>query len=151
MLNRIPWILTLAVVILSQLPALSADLDSLRAAHSLILKTVETSNITGLERRVHPRAMGFFRESQRAVTFNRSVAEFAMMDLQAFSATPYGTEYRVVGTSGIVCSVVRLAPDRSATSKPPRTVRGTYLYTNVDGRWLLASWHTSDVPLKSKR
>ena len=119
MRSRISLLMALSVVTLIPISAVAADVDGLRAAHALVLKTVESGDITDLEKRVHPRAIGFFRAGQRAVSFSRAVAEFAMTDLQAFSATTYGSEYRVVGTSGVVCSVVRLAPERSTSSKAP--------------------------------
>ena len=104
------WIL--AVVILVGSAAVvraQARMDeaSLTAAHEALVVGVKTANLTMLQAMIHPRGLGFFRESQLPIQLGAdftagNVLPAVVADLGRFMAVPTQTIYRVVGQVGVV-------------------------------------------------
>ena len=65
----------------------------------------------------------------------------------ALTVAAYDTVYRVVGSTGVVCMAMNFQPKKGEKG-PPRFIRSTWMYAEVDGAWRLLSWHSSDLPLK---
>lgn len=145
-------LLSLSIIILLRPVPCSASqgVASLEAAHALLVQAVDSGNIELVAKSVHPRALGFFRGSQFPVVLTpqhgiREVLPQLLTELSDLIATPYDSEFKVIGQSGIVCS--RFVYQKGGKSrKETMHSRATYVYSRIDERWLLISWHTSDIP-----
>ena len=149
---RLKLSLCLFAFLLTHFPLTASNEISLKAAHSLFMESLKSADVNALEASVHPRALGFFNLSQRAVllTARRNIGVLApsiFSDFARFARTATQDDYRVVGDTGVVCSTLQLVP---AGGKGKReSARVTLIYTLSEGRWRLFSWHSSNVPLKS--
>jgi hypothetical protein len=127
------------------------DVTSLKTVHALLLKAVEQGNVGLVGNLVHPQAIGFFADSQFPVILGsqQSIADVVstlMSDLAMFTRVQYDAEYRVVGTTGIVAVRATQQPNPGTRARPVY-LRSTFVFTDVDGKWMLLSWHTSVMPL----
>jgi hypothetical protein len=151
------FILTV-ILALGLTPLMNAQSQSgetaLKMAHEFLMNAVKSGNLTTLEAIIHPRALGFFRQSQSVVQLRSEYSATdalpaVLNDLSRFMTVPTDIVYRVVGNTGVVCMSAILTPkqgDKGLT----RYLRSTWIYVNVDGNWKLMSWHSSDVPLAKK-
>jgi len=152
------WIL--AVVILVGSAAVvraQARMDeaSLTAAHEALVVGVKTANLTMLQAMIHPRGLGFFRESQLPIQLGadftaNNVLPAVVADLGRFMAVPTQTIYRVVGQVGVVMMTALLVAPKESKELLDRSSRATYVYVVDGGNWRLLSWHGSDLPVKPK-
>jgi hypothetical protein len=113
---------------------------------------VKTGNLTLLQAMIHPRALGFFRESVNSVQLgsNYGPAEAlpaVLSDIGAFVTVPTDTVYRVLGQVGVVLMTANLQAPKDS-KQPNRSSRATYVCIEDGGNWKLLSWHGSDMPLK---
>jgi len=135
--------------LLVQSPVDPADVESLKAAHNDVVEAVESSNLEALAQRIHPSAIGFFRESQFPVKLGMQYdVRKALPDIlgslsDLISANP-ATEYQAFGGTGVVCENYEA---QEIVKKKQVTVsrRSTYAYSRLGGRWYLVSWHDSTV------
>ena len=130
------------------------DEPSLKTAHETIVSSVTSGNLAVLQSMVHPRATGFFRESQQLVQLGGSVTAASILptlvsDLGRFVTVPTNTAYRVIGPVGMV-NMTAMLQAKKGEKQPDRFVRGTYIYLWDAGNWKLISWHGSDTPLQKK-
>ena len=130
------------------------DEQSLKVAHETVINAVKSGNLVLLQALIHPRALGFYRESQFPVQIRSdySVADAVpavLTDLSRFVTVPTDTVYRVVGDVGVVCMTVNFQAKKGEKA-PPRYTRGTYVYISEGGNWKLLTWHGSDTPLVKK-
>jgi hypothetical protein len=148
----------LAVAVALGAPAAAAaqagpDEASLKLAHETVIKAVTSGNLAVAQGMVHPRASGFFRESQQLVQLGTGVTASDILptlfaDLGTFaSISATNTGYRAFGTFGIV-NMTAFQKRKSSERGPDRFVRGTYVYLWDAGNWKLVSWHGSDTPVK---
>jgi len=155
--KHLGWILAIMVAAESVAPGLAQsglDEQSLKTAHETMIGSVKTANLTVLQAMIHPRALGFYRESQFPVQIRSdySAADAVpsvITDIGRFMTVPTDTVYRVVGPVGVVCMTSSLQP-KKGEKQPPRYQRGTYVYVAEGGSWKLVSWHGSDTPLVKK-
>jgi hypothetical protein len=111
---------------------------------------VKSGNLTLLEGLIHRSALGFFQESQMLVQLRtgfgpREALGPVVADISSFVTTPYQTEYRVVGDTGVACISAAVKDIKGVTNY----LSVTYVYVWADGNWRLLSWHSSRVPLKA--
>ena len=149
--------LTLSLIIaLATAPFLSAQSaateQSLKATHESLMAAIKSGNLTIAQALIHPRALGFFRESQMIVELRPSysaadVLPSVLADLGRFIAIPYAVTYRVIGNTGVV-GISNSLQAKKWEKTSDRFTRSTLVYVNVSGNWRLLSWHSSDVPLK---
>ncbi len=128
------------------------DEQSLKAAHEALFASVQAGNLTLLQAMIHPRGLGFFRDSVNTVQLgnNYGVAEVlpaVLTDVGRFVAVPTDTVYRAVGQVGVVLVTAHLQAPKGS-NLPDRSSRGTYVYSVDGGNWRLLSWHASEMPLK---
>jgi hypothetical protein len=128
------------------------DEPSLKLAHETLIQSVTSGNLTVATAMIHPRASGFFQESQRPVQLGQDVSAATILptlitDLGHFNSTPADTAYRVVGPVGVV-HMTAFMQAKKGERLPDRYVRGSYIYNWEGGNWKLVSWHGSDTPLK---
>lgn len=141
-------ILTWVVFLLLGSSALASDVASLKLAHTLVFQAVRSVNTKVLEAMLDPEAMGFFRGSHLPVTMTNSqgvpeIAVYLVNDFATLARAELQSEYRVVGTTGIVLSVIQL---RSRGSDKVANSRSTVVYHYTGESWKIVSWHSSDVP-----
>jgi hypothetical protein len=126
------------------------DEQSLKTAHETMIQNIEKANLVVLQAMIHPRALGFFRESHSPAQIRReySAADAlpsVVADIAKFVAVPTDTVYRVVGQVGIVCMTTAMQ-SKKGEKQSSRFLRGTYVYIAEGGNWRLLSWHGSDTP-----
>ena len=156
-MRHLGWILAIMVAAESLSPGHAQsgpDEQSLKTAHETMINSVKTANLTILQAMIHPRALGFYRESQFPVQIRSDytaadAVPSVLTDFGRFIAVPTDTVYRVVGQVGVVCMTSALQP-KKGEKQPPRYLRGTYVYISEGGSWRLVSWHGSDTPLVNK-
>lgn len=132
----------------------SGDEPSLRLTHETVVTSVTSANLATLQAIVHPRAAGFFKESQQLVQLGGGVTANDVLptliaDLGRFVSVPTDTEYRVIGPVGLV-NLTAVLQAKKGEKQGDRFVRGTYVYLYDGGGWKLVSWHGSDTPLQRK-
>jgi hypothetical protein len=152
MLKGLVTFLLLAGLTRSTPSLAESELDNLKGVHKLLLTAVEQSNLPLLETLVHPLAIGFFPEGLSPMILTREyrvkeAAPAILADLAKFTSTVYENEYRIFGTTGVVCTHANRQPKEGSKSKT-RFLRSTYIFSKVNDKWLLTSWHTSDIPVK---
>jgi hypothetical protein len=152
--------LTIGLAVVAQLGMSAAaraqagpDEASLKLAHETIIKAVTSGNLIVVQGMIHPRASGFFRESQQLVQLSPTLSAATVLptlitDLGTFaSIATTDTGYRLFGTIGIV-NLTAFEKRKPSERGSDRYVRGTYVYLWEAGNWKLISWHGSDTPLK---
>lgn len=152
------WVLAIMVVVAPVALARAQsgpDEQSLKVAHETIINAVKAGNLSLLQALIHPRGLGFYRDSQFPVQIRSdySAADAVpavLTDLSRFVAVPTDTVYRVVGQVGVVCMTASLQAKKGDNKPPDRYTRGTYVYISEGGNWKLVSWHGSDTPLVKK-
>lgn len=133
----------------------SPEEHALRAAHETIVGSVTTGNLALAQAMIHPRALGFFRDSLFLVQLGGEVGTTDILpavvgDLSRFVSVPTDTVYRTFGQVGLVSMTATLRA-KKGEKQPDRFVRGTYAYISDGGNWKLVSWHGSDIPLVKKK
>jgi len=128
--------------------------QSLKTTHETMIGNIKTANLVVLQAMIHPRALGFFRESQRPAEIRSGFTPAdalpsVVSDLGKFVSVPTDTVYRVVGQVGIVCMTAAMEA-KKGEKQLSRSQRGTYVYISESGNWKLVSWHGSDTPLTKK-
>ena len=128
------------------------DEASLKLTHETLVKSASSGNLAVLLGMMHPRASGFFRDSQQPVQLGQGVTAADILptliaDLGHFVSTPTDTGYRVLGTVGAV-NMTAFQKRKSNERGSDRYIRGTYIYAWEGGNWKLVSFHGSDTPLK---
>jgi hypothetical protein len=126
--------------------------ERLKVTHQTLVSAITSGNPAMLESLLLRNGVGFFRDSQRIVQLGGSYGPKeaipdVLTDLGRFTMATYDTVYRVAGTAGVVCMAMNFQPKKGEKG-PPRYIRSTWMYAEVDGAWRLASWHSSDIPLK---
>jgi hypothetical protein len=133
-----------------------SDEQSLKTAHETLFSSVKTANLTLLQAMIHPRSLGFFRESLSAVQLGpgygaAEALPTVLTDLSQFNAVPTDTVYRVLGPVGVVLMSAHLQAPKASKKQLDRSSRATYVYISDGENWKLLSWHGSDTPLKMKK
>jgi hypothetical protein len=147
------FILALASTSLMNAQSESGE-TTLKTAHEFLMNAVKSGNLTSLGAVIHPRALGFYRQSQFAVQLRSEYSATDALpavldDLSKFVSIPTDTVYRAIGSTGVICMSATLTPKKGSKEKT-RYLRSTWIYVNVDGNWKLVSWHSSDTPLTQK-
>jgi hypothetical protein len=148
----------LAIVALLGMPTAARaqagpDETSLKLAHETVIKAVTSGNLAVVQGMIHPRASGFFRDSQQLVQLSPTVTAAAVLptliaDLGTFaSIATTDTGYRIFGAIGIV-NMTAFEKRKPSERGSDRYLRGSYVYLWEAGNWKLISWHGSDTPLK---
>jgi len=126
--------------------------DRLKLTHQTLVSAITSGNPAMLEAVIHRNGVGFFRDSQMIVQLGggygpKEAIPDVLADLGRFTMATYDTAYRVAGSTGVVCMAMNFQPKKGEKG-PPRYIRSTWVYADVDGAWRLLSWHSSDIPLK---
>ena len=126
--------------------------DRLKLTHQTLMSAITSGNPAMVEAVIHRNGVGFFRDSQMIVQVGGSYGpKEAIPDVLAalgrFTMAAYDTAYQVAGSTGVVCMAMNFQPKKGEKG-PPRYIRSTWVYADVDGAWRLLSWHSSDIPLK---
>ncbi len=135
------------------------EVEGLKVVHSGLLQAFESGDIKSLQARIHPRAVGFFRDAQRLTELSsrlqiKDVIPPLWADTMRFARTPMDTSYTVLGHTGIVSTTASFVPlknppaNTQKKAREPRYGRMSHVYTFEAGAWKLVAWHTSDTPVK---
>ena len=149
------WVLALALAVgltgSTAGQALSPE-ASLKATHDTLMQAVTAANADRVAPLIHPRALGFFRDSQQVTELKGAsnlgpIVAALLRDLGEFTAAQANsTTLLVEGNTGIVTQTSRR---ETVVEKKPvsRYLRTTGVYLRSGDGWKLLSWHTSDTPL----
>ena len=159
MIKRILLLTSVGVVLMGAAEGQTPEVEGLKMVHSGLLQAFESGDIQSLGAKIHPRAVGFFRDAQRMTELSsrlqvKDVIPPLWADTMRFARTPLYTTYTVLGHTGIVSTTasfkpLKKPPDPNAPkAKGLRYGRMTHVYTFEAGAWRLVSWHTSDTPVK---
>ena len=126
--------------------------DRLKQTHQIMMSAITTGNPAMLDAVLHRNGIGFFRDSQMIVQLGGSygpkeAVPSVLADLSRFTVAQFDAVYRVTGSTGVVCMAMQFQPKKGEKG-PPRYIRSTWMYADVDGGWRLVAWHSSDIPLK---
>ena len=127
---------------------------TLEITHELLTNALKSGNLATLSAVIHPRALGFYWQSQSVVQLRGEYSATDALpsvldDLSKFTTIPTETVYRAIGNTGIVCMSATLT-SKQGNKNLTRYLRSTWVYINADGNWKLLSWHSSEVPLTKK-
>lgn len=149
--------LTAAIVLIASASEVGAQglslEDSLKATHQTLMQAVGAASAERVSALIHPRALGFFRDSQRVVQLQGGdltvVVQGLLKDLGEITTSqqPLDTSLRVIGETGIVTQTT-MRESVVSKRKVVRYLRTTAVYLRTPDGWKLASWHTSDTPLE---
>jgi hypothetical protein len=145
--------LLLTLLCTSSAPGQSAE-QSVKLTHETLLAAISTGNLTMAQALIHPRALGFFRNSANLAQLSPSYGPSqalpsVLADLGRFTATPAQTVYGVAGSTAVVAmSTVLQEKDPKSDKNTSVGLRSTYIYVLENGNWRLFSWHTSVSPLE---
>jgi len=149
------WVVCAIAVLMSRSAALAQGVlseDGLKLAHQTMVSAISSGNPAMLEPLLLRNGVGFFRDSQMIAQLGgdygpKEAIPDVLAELGRFTIAAYDTVYRVAGSTGVVCMAMNVQP-RKGEKGPPRYIRSTWVYAEIDGAWRLLSWHTSDIPLK---
>ena len=150
-------VLTVAILLgasVSGVPAQSlSPEDSLKTTHEALMQAVGAASAERVSALIHPRALGFFRNSQRVVQLQPgdlpAIVQGLLKDLGEVTTSqqPLDTSLRVIGETGIVTQTT-MRESVVSRRKIVRYLRTTAVYLRTPDGWKLTSWHTSDAPLE---
>jgi hypothetical protein len=148
------WVVCVVAVLLtwSTAGAQGTGEVGLKLTHQTLVSAISSGNPGMLEPIVHRNGLGFYRDSQTIVQLGGSYGSKeaipdVLADLGRFTIAAYDAVYRVAGSTGVVCMAMNFQPKKGEKG-PPRYVRSTWVYAEIEGNWRLISWHSSDIPLK---
>ena len=139
-------------------PAAASDLDDLRAAFEGVAGALETKDLDLLIDSMHPQAViygpGHLFPIDRAEIDSRQWRRmFDDMFARIISAgfTKMNVKYRVIGDTGLVWGDTRMAVDtRTGQDSTDKDSRITVVFVKHDGRWVIAQWHESELPVGAR-
>ena len=108
---------------------------ALKMTHELLINSLKSGNLATLSAVMHPRALGFYWQSQSPVQLSGEYSAMdalpsVLNDLGIFTAFTTETVYRAIGNAGIVCMSATVTSKQGNKNRP---VFGSNLdYINAD-------------------
>lgn len=139
-------------------PAFAGDVDDLKAAFAKVTSALENKDLDQLVGAMHPEAVIYgpghlFPIDRSEIESHRWRQMFDDMFATIISAgyTKKNVKYRVIGTTGFVWGDTRMAVDtRTGENSTDKDSRLTVVFVRQEGRWLIAQWHESDMPVGAR-
>ncbi len=134
-------------------PLSAGDVDDLKAAFDQALEYLSQKDLDAFLSIWHPEAVLFSRNqihpTDRAKLDDRVWADlFEDFFARIISAgyTQQAVEWRVVGDTGLVWGLTRLAVDPRFQASFEQDTRLTAVFVKVDGEWLILLWNNAPLP-----
>ncbi len=134
-------------------PLSAGDVDDLKAAFDQALEYLGQKDLDAFLSIWHPEAVLFSRNevhpTDRAKLDDRVWANlFEDFFARIISAgyTQQAVEWRVVGDTGLVWGLTRLAVDPRYQASFEQDTRLTAVFVKVDGEWLILLWNNAPLP-----
>ncbi len=134
-------------------PLSAGDVDDLKAAFDQALEYLSQKDLDAFLSIWHPEAVLFSRNevhpTDRAKLDDRVWANlFEDFFARIISAgyTQQAVEWRVVGDTGLVWGLTRLAVDPRFQASFEQDTRLTAVFVKVDGEWLILLWNNAPLP-----
>ncbi len=134
-------------------PLSAGDVDDLKAAFDQALEYLSQKDLDAFLTIWHPEAVLFSRNevhpTDRAKLDDRVWANlFEDFFARIISAgyTQQAVEWRVVGDTGLVWGLTRLAVDPRFQASFEQDTRLTAVFVKVDGEWLILLWNNAPLP-----
>ncbi len=134
-------------------PLSAGDVDDLKAAFDQALEYLSQKDLDAFLSIWHPEAVLFSRNevhpTDRAKLDDRVWADlFEDFFARIISAgyTQQAVEWRVIGDTGLVWGLTRLAVDPRYQASFEQDTRLTAVFVKVDGEWLILLWNNAPLP-----
>ena len=150
-LSRIFVFVLILGVMISPLSA--GDVDDLKAAFDQALEYLSQKDLDAFLSIWHPEAVLFSRNqvhpTDRAKLDDRvwaNLFEDFFARIISVGYTQQAVEWRVVGDTGLVWGLTRLAVDPRYQASFEQDTRLTAVFVKVDGEWLILLWNNAPPP-----
>ncbi len=150
-LSRIFVFVLILGVMISPLSA--GDVDDLKAAFDQALEYLSQKDLDAFLSIWHPEAVLFSRNevhpTDRAKLDDRvwaNLFEDFFARIISVGYTQQAVEWRVVGDTGLVWGLTRLAVDPRYQASFEQDTRLTAVFVKVDGEWLILLWNNAPLP-----
>jgi len=144
------FVLVLGVMIS---PLSAGDVDDLKAAFDQALEYLSQKDLDAFLSIWHPEAVLFSRNevhpTDRAKLDDRvwaNLFEDFFARIISVGYTQQAVEWRVVGDTGLVWGLTRLAVDPRYQASFEQDTRLTAVFVKVDGEWLILLWNNAPLP-----
>ena len=134
-------------------PLSAGDVDDLKAAFDQALEYLSQKDLDAFLSIWHPEAVLFSRNevhpTDRAKLDDRvwaNLFEDFFARIISVGYTQQAVEWRVVGDTGLVWGLTRLAVDPRYQASFEQDTRLTAVFVNVDGEWLILLWNNAPLP-----
>ncbi len=134
-------------------PLSAGDVEDLKAAFDQALEYLSQKDLDAFLTIWHPEAVLFSRNqvhpTDRAKLDDRVWANlFEDFFARIISAgyTQQAVEWRVIGDTGLVWGLTRLAVDPRYQASFEQDTRLTAVFVKVDGEWLILLWNNAPLP-----
>ena len=152
--RRVNRLIAFGVILLLSLCTLQADdVDDLKQSFENAIRYLENKDLDRFVNSFHPEAVLFARNHihpvDRAELGDRGWREmFQGVFSQIMSAgyTQKAIQFRVIGDTGIVWGLTRLAVDQKYTGGWDQATRLTAVFVKVNGEWKIAHWNDAPRP-----
>lgn len=134
-------------------PLSAGDVDDLKAAFDQALEYLSQKDLDAFLSIWHPEAILFSRNqihpTDRAKLDDRiwaNLFEDFFARIVSAGYTQQAVEWRVVGDTGLVWGLTRLAVDPRYQASFEQDTRLTAVFVKVDGEWLILLWNNAPLP-----
>jgi len=134
-------------------PLSAGDVDDLKAAFDQALEYLSQKDLDAFLSIWHPEAVLFSRNevhpTDRAKLDDRvwaNLFEDFFARIISVGYTQQAVEWRVVGDTGLVWGLTRLAVDPRFQASFEQDTRLTAVFVKVDGEWLILLWNNAPLP-----
>ena len=134
-------------------PLSAGDVDDLKAAFDQALEYLSQKDLDAFLSVWHPEAVLFSRNevhpTDRAKLDDRvwaNLFEDFFARIISVGYTQQAVEWRVVGDTGLVWGLTRLAVDPRYQASFEQDTRLTAVFVKVDGEWLILLWNNAPLP-----
>ena len=134
-------------------PLSAGDVDDLKAAFDQALEYLSQKDLDAFLSIWHPEAVLFSRNevhpTDRAKLDDRvwaNLFEDFFARIISVGYTQQAVEWRVVGDTGLVWGLTRLAVDPRYQASFEQDTRLTAVFVKVDGEWLILLWNNAPLP-----
>ncbi len=134
-------------------PLSAGDVDDLKAAFDQALEYLSQKDLDAFLSIWHPEAILFSRNqihpTDRAKLDDRiwaNLFEDFFARIVSAGYTQQAVEWRVIGDTGLVWGLTRLAVDPRFQASFEQDTRLTAVFVKVDGEWLILLWNNAPLP-----
>lgn len=153
-MRRIVIAVTIVALLVVPQFALAGDLDDFKAANDKLLQAYRSLDAEAIASMIYPGAVGFdygaafpsIAPMENTQTQLAAGLKMLFGYLEVLSISPYNTQYRVVGNTGISWGHATINIKVKGESMQTRHQRGTSTWIKSKGKWYVLISHGSAIP-----